>query len=308
MRFKRLAVVAIGAGLAFSLAACGSNNTNNTTPATTPTDTSTGASTEPTAAATVDYSKDVGIVLSDASQPRWVMAQAQFQAAMPGAQIKFSNNDTAVEKTNVESFISAGVKVIIYNSIDGAAAAAATDEAAAAGIKVIAYDRLIMNTANVAYYVTFDSVQVGVAQGKYLADQATANGGTGLNLYLFAGDTGDNNAFLFFQGAWSQLQPLIANGTFNVVNSPQATQLASTATLTHDQENTIMAPITTKWDPTVAKQLAEAAIGQATADQKGTVYVLAPNDQTSQQITDAFRAAGVGTMYSTGQDLALASV
>jgi len=302
MQFKKLAFAGLGFAMAAAMAACSSPTPAPTTTTTTaPADTTTTTS----APAAVDYTKDVGIVLSDASQPRWTMAQAQFQAAMPGAQIKFSNNDTSVEKTNVESFIAAGVKVIIINSIDGAAAAAETDEAAAQGIKVIAYDRLIMNTANVSDYVTFDSVQVGQAQGKYLADQAKANGGKGLPLYLFAGDVGDNNAFLFFQGAWSQLQPLIADGTFKVMNSDQATQLASTATLTHDQESTIMQPITTLWDPTKAKTLAEAAAPSAS----GTIFVLAPNDQTSQAITDTFRAnSAVTTMYSTGQDLALASV
>ncbi|MCL1840822.1 MAG: substrate-binding domain-containing protein [Propionibacteriaceae bacterium] len=296
MGWKQLAVAGVGVALALGMTAC--SNSNSGTP--------TNTTSTPGA---VNWAKDVGVVLSDPSQPRWTMAEAQFKAAMPGVQIMFSNNDTSVEKTNVESFIAAGVKVIIYNSIDGAAAAAATDEAAKAGIKVIAYDRLIMNTKNVSDYVTFDSVQVGEAQGKYLADQAKANGGKGLNLYLFAGDVGDNNAFLFFEGAWKELQPLIADGTFNVVNAPQATQLKDTATLTRDQESSIMQPITTLWKPDTAKTLAEGALAGATTAQKGTVYVLAPNDQTSQAITDTFRAdKAVTTIYSTGQDLALQSV
>jgi len=294
MKYTKLAAAGLGLMLALGMTACG-------TPSNPP---ATGGGT-----GAVDYSKDVGIVLSDASQPRWVMAQAQFQTAMPGVQIKFSNNDTSVERQNVEAFIAAKVKVLIINSIDGAAAAAETDEAHQAGIPVIAYDRLIMNTANVSYYVTFDSVQVGDAQGKYLADQAKAAGTKGQNLYLFAGDVADNNAFLFFQGAWAELQPLIADGTFNVVNSPQAVQMKDTASLTHDQESQIMQPITTKWDPTVAKGLAEAALAGASAAQKGTVFVLAPNDSTSTSMTDAFRAdKAVTTIYSTGQDLAKASV
>jgi len=289
----------LGLALLASMAACGTS----TPPA------SGGDTGSAPGSTTINYGTDVGIVLSDASQPRWVMAQAQFQTAMPGVQIKFSNNDTSVEKTNVEAFIAAKVKVIIINSIDGAAAAAETDEAHNAGIPVIAYDRLIMNTANVAYYVTFDSVQVGDAQGKYLADQAKAAGTKGQNLYLFAGDVADNNAFLFFQGAWAELQPLISDGTFNVVNSPQAIKYKDTATLTHDQESEIMQPITTKWDPTVAKGLAEGALAGASDAQKGTVFVLAPNDSTSTSMTDAFRAdKAVTTIFSTGQDLAKASV
>ena len=293
MKLTKLAAVGFTLSLAVVLSACGGS------PTTTPSGDTGG----------LDYSKDVGIVLSDASQPRWVMAEAQFKDAMPGVQIKFSNNDTSVEKTNVDAFIAAGVKVLIINSIDGAAAAAEADAAHAQGIAVIAYDRLIMNTANVDYYVTFDSVQVGAAQGKYLADQAKAAGTKGQNLYLFAGDVADNNAFLFFQGAWSQLQPLISDGTFTVVNSPQAVTYKDTAELTHDQESEIMQPITNKWDPTVAKGLAEAALAGASDAQKGTVYVLAPNDQTSCAMTDAFRAdKAVTTIYSTGQDLAKSSV
>jgi len=302
MKLRKLALAGLGVALAATMAAC--STTTPTTPGTT-----APATNSAPAAPTIDYTTDVGVVLSDVSQPRWVMAQAAFQAAMPGVQIKFSGNDTSVEANNVDAFIAAGVKVLVINSIDGAAAAAETDKAHAAGIPVIAYDRLIMNTANVAYYATFDSIAVGAAQGKYLADQAKAAGTKGQNLYLFAGDVADNNAFLFFQGAWSQLQPLIADGTFNVVNSPQAVDLKDVASLSRDQESQIMGPITTKWDPTVAKQLAESAVAQASTDQKGTVYLLAPNDQTSQAITDTFRAdAAVTTIYSTGQDLAKASV
>jgi putative multiple sugar transport system substrate-binding protein len=302
MSIKKFAAAGMGVMLALSMAAC-SNSTSN--PGTTPNASDSGSA--PASAANADYSKDVGVVLSDASQPRWVMAQSAFQAAMPGVQIKFSNNDTSVEKTNVDSFIAAGVKVLVINSIDGVAAAAEVEDAHSAGIPVIAYDRLIMGTSNLAYYATFDSLAVGKAQGQYLVDQAGSTKGN--NLYLFAGDVGDNNAFLFFQGAWSVLQPKIADGTFTVVNSPEAIKYENTATLTHDQEAEIMQPITTLWDPTKAKQLAESALAAASTAQKGTVYMLAPNDQTSCAMTDAFRAdAAVKTIYSTGQDLALYSV
>ena len=294
MKSTKIVIAALAvAGLTLSLAACADGGSGGGSPA----------------PAGINYATDVGIVLSDASQPRWVMAEAQFKQQMAGAQIKFSNNDTAVEATNVDAFIAAGVKVIVYNSIDGAAAAAATNKAAAAGIPVIAYDRLIMNTDKVKYYATFDSIAVGAAQGGYLADQAKANGGKGLNLYLFAGDVGDNNAFLFFQGAWSKLQPLIADGTLTVINSAPAVKYKDQAELTRDQMNEIMQPITTLWNPDKAKQLAESAIAQASAAQKGTIFVLAPNDQTSTAMTDAFRAdPAVTQVFSTGQDLAKASV
>jgi putative multiple sugar transport system substrate-binding protein len=255
--------------------------------------------------ATVDGSQ-VGVVLPTKAEPRWPMAEKTLKDLMPAATILYSNGDTATEKTNVESLIAKKMKVIIICAQDGTAAAAEVTEAHNAGISVISYDRLIMNTPNVDYYVTFGSVGVGVAQAQYLVDQVK---GTGNHLYLYAGAASDNNSFLFFQGSWSVLQPKIADGTFVIENSSIADSMKSNATLTHDQESQIIGQITTNWDPTTAKTLAQANIAKATADQKGACYVLSPNDATCRAITDAFRAdTAVTSIYSTGQDFALASL
>lgn len=247
----------------------------------------------------------VGIVLPTKAESRWPMAEKQFKAAIPDATILYSNGDTATEKTNVESLISKGVKVIVICPQDGTAAAAEVAEANAKGIKVISYDRLIMNAPKLDYYVTFDSVAVGTAQAQYLVDQAK---GTGNHLYLYAGALSDNNAFLFFQGAWSVLQPKIADGTFVIENSSVADSLKTTATLSHDQLAQIIGQITTNWDPATAKTLAQANLAKASADQKGVTYVLAPNDDTSRSISDTFRAdKAVTQIFSTGQDFTQAS-
>jgi len=275
--------------MAIGLAACG-GGTEVTTP---PDD---GA---------IDYAKDVGVVLPTNSESRWPMAEAQLQAAMPGVKIMYSNNDTATEKTNVEAFIANGVKVLIICPIDGTAAGSEVDQAHAAGITVVAYDRLIMDTPDLDYYVTFDSVAVGEAWGDYLVSQAS---GTGNNLYLYAGSPADNNAFLFFEGAWNVLQPKIADGTFVIVNSPAAIGLQDKAKLTRDEMSSIVGQVATNWDPTKAKDVAESNLAAAKDDQKGDVFLLTPNDDTARAITDAFRAdPAVNTIYSTGQDLAQAS-
>jgi putative multiple sugar transport system substrate-binding protein len=94
-----------------------------------------------------------------------------------------------------------------------------------------------------------------------------------------------------------------------VENSPQAVSLKNVKTLTRAQESTIINGITTAWDPPTAKKLAQANLARATAAQKGTCYVLSPNDDTSRAITDAFRAdSRVKTIYSTGQDFTQASL
>ncbi len=252
----------------------------------------------------------VGIVLPTKDEPRWIQDQTRFQDAFKklgyNVQILFSQGDSAKEKANVEALISQGVKVIIICPQDASAAAAAADEAHAAGVKVISYDRLIRDTASVDYYVTFDSVAVGAAWGTYLSSKAT---GTGNNLYLYAGAASDNNAFLFFQGAWSVLQPKIADGTFVIRNSSAAVALQNKAMLSREEEASIIGQVTTNWNFNDAKNKAEADLTAASADAKGTVYIAAPNDGTARAIADAFAAdKAVTKYYITGQDAEKASI
>lgn len=253
----------------------------------------------------------VGIVLPTKDEPRWLQDQKQFETILGDAgftnQVLFSQGSSATEKTNVETLISKGIKVLIICPQDADAAAAAVEEARDAGIKVIAYDRLIKNTDAVDYYVTFDSVSVGAAQGQYLIDNAPE--GSDIPLYLYAGAVTDNNAFLFFEGAWSVLQPKIADGTFKIANSSEAEALKDKAELTRDEMGKIMGQVTTDWDFNVAKSKAEAHLTAAGADVKGDVLILAPNDGTSRSIADVFATDKDITKYViTGQDSEMASV
>ncbi len=252
----------------------------------------------------------VGIVLPTKDEPRWIQDQTRFQDALKtagyNAEILFSQGDSAKEKANVESLITKGVKVIVICPQDASAAAAAADEARKAGVKVISYDRLIRDSASVDYYVTFDSVAVGAAWGNYLVSKAS---GTRNSLYLYAGAASDNNAFLFFQGAWSVLQPKIADGTFVIRNSSEAVALQNKANLSREEMGKIIGQVTTNWNFNDAKNLAEANLTAASADMKGTVYICAPNDGTARAIADAFAAdKAVTKYYISGQDAEKASI
>jgi putative multiple sugar transport system substrate-binding protein len=255
-------------------------------------------------------SGSVGIVLPTKDEPRWIQDEARFKEAFEAAgydvEILFSQGDSAKEKANVEALIAKGIKVLIITPQDGTAAASAAEAARAAGIKVISYDRLIRDTDAVDYYVTFDSVAVGEAQAQYLVDKAS---GSGNPLYLYAGAASDNNAFLFFEGAWNVLQPKIADGTFVIKNSSEAVALQDKATLTRDEMAKIIGQVTTDWKFDVAKNLAEANLTAAPAADKGNVFVLAPNDGTARAIADAFAAdSDVSNYVVTGQDAEVASV
>lgn len=292
---KKFIVVLMVISMLFAMTACSSGTTETGTEAGNASDSNT---------------VDIGIVLPTKDEPRWVQDETRFKEALKdtdySVEILFSQGSSAKEKENVDALIARGIKVLIICPHDGGAAAAAVEAAKKEGIKVIAYDRLITGTDAVDYYVTFDSIAVGEAQAKYLVEQAT---GTGNPLYLYAGAASDNNAFLFFEGAWNVLQPKIADGTFVIKNSSEAVALQDKAKLTRDEMGKIIGQVTTNWDFNEAKNKAEAHLTAASAADKGDVFILAPNDGTARAIADAFAADPAVTSYKvTGQDAEKASV
>ena len=301
--FLMAAVMVVG-----MVTGCGGGSTTSTE--------SAGGADDSSSAKVEDTSGDggdiqVGIVLPTKDEPRWLQDQKQFEQILGDAgftnQVLFSQGSSATEKTNVETLISKGIKVLIICAQDGAAASAAVEEARDAGVKVIAYDRLITGTDAVDYYVTFDSFAVGQAQGQYLIDNAPE--GSDVPLYLYAGAATDNNAFIFFEGAWSVLQPKIADGTFKIANSSEAEALKDKADLSREEISKIIGQVTTNWDFNEAKSKAEAHLTAAGADAKGDVLVLAPNDGTARSIADVFATdTDVSSYVISGQDSEKASV
>jgi len=295
----------------FAFTACGTN----TPPTETPEEVEAPEEEAPPAEEEVEEPVEaaefrVGVVLPTREEPRWIQDETRFRDAFEEAgyevEILFSEGDSSRELANVQDLITRGVEVIIITPHDATAAAAAAEAARDAGVKVISYDRLIRETEAVDYYVTFDSVAVGEAQAQYLVDNAT---GTDNPLYLYAGAASDNNAFLFFEGAWNVLQPKIADGTFYIVNSSEAVALQDKAELTREEMARILGQITTEWDFDTAKSLAESNLTAAAAEDKGDVFILAPNDGTARAIADAFAAdADVTSYVVTGQDAEVASV
>jgi len=318
MRTKVFSFIALLMIASFILAACGGAAAPQTPAAPTasggaaaPTAASGGAAAPTAATSSGGTALAVGIVLPTKDETRWTQDEARFKEALDKAgyqvEILFSEKDSAKEKANVESLITKGIKVLIICPVDGTAAAASADEARKAGIKVISYDRLIRDTDAVDYYVTFDSIAVGAQQAQYLVDKA----GTTKNnpLYIYAGAASDNNAFIFFQGAWGVLQPKIADGTFVIKNSSEAIALQGKAELTRDEEAKIIGQVTTNWAPDTAKTLAESNLTATTTADKGNVFVLAPNDDTARAIGDTFAAdKDIKSFVITGQDAAPASV
>jgi putative multiple sugar transport system substrate-binding protein len=247
----------------------------------------------------------IGIVVP-AGWPDLAALSRAIPAAAYGARVLLSQ-DATTELAAVRALIRQGIRVLILTAQDSAAAAGAADEARIAGVKVIANDRLILGTAAVDYYVTFDNLAVGAAMGQYLVEKAGAT--TGNNLYLYAGRAADNNSFAFLEGAWETLQPKIADGTFVIRNSSVATGFQGSPTLTRDQLAQVIAQVTTNWDYNTARILAAGNLAASPAAAKGTAFVLAPNDTTARAIGEAFAAdRDVTKAWLTGQDAEKASI
>nr|WP_209437958.1 sugar-binding protein [Mesobacillus selenatarsenatis] len=252
----------------------------------------------------------VGIVLPTKDEPRWVQDEQRFKDALADSdyttEILFSQGSSAKEKENVETLLNKGIEVLIIAPHDGAAAGSAVEAAKKEGVTVIAYDRLITETDAIDYYVTFDSLAVGAAQAQYLIDNVE---GSNVPLYLYAGASSDNNAFLFFEGAWKVLQPKIADGTFVIANSTEAEALKDKQDLTRDELGKILGQVTTNWDPNEAKNKAQTHLTAAGANLKGDVAVLAPNDGTARSIADVFGTdSDISSFVVTGQDAEKASI
>ncbi|MBQ5850841.1 MAG: substrate-binding domain-containing protein, partial [Lachnospiraceae bacterium] len=181
------------------------------------------------------------------------------------------------------------------------------EEAKAAGVTVIAYDRLVTGTDAVDYYVTFDSFAVGVAQGTYIIENV--GDGKNIPLYLYAGAVTDNNAYLYFKGAWSVLQPKIADKTFKIANSSEAIAFMDKQELTDDELGKIMNEITTEWNFDSAKSKAEVDLAAVGNSLKGDIAVLAPNDGVARSLADVYEAAkAVSSFVITGMDSEKTSV
>ena len=255
----------------------------------------------------------IGVVLPTKDEILWLQDEAYFKklAEEKGCSVEvlFSQASSAIEKTNVETLVSKGIDVLVICPFDAAAAAAAVNVAKEAGITVICYNRLCMDTDAVDYYVTFDSVKIGEVQAQYLVDKAE---GKGNPLYLYAGAVTDNNAFLFFEGSWKVLQPKIADGTFVIANSDVAEKykdMSLTVDDNRDELAEILGQITTNWEYNTAKAKAESNLAGAGADMKGTCFVLAPNDGVAGPIADAFMLdAEVEKYYITGQDAEIGAI
>jgi putative multiple sugar transport system substrate-binding protein len=243
----------------------------------------------------------VGISMPTKSSSRWIsdgesMVQS-FEELGYTTDLQYAEDDIPTQLSQIENMITKGAQVLIIAAIDGTTLSDALQQAADAGIKVIAYDRLIRDSANVDYYTTFDNFKVGVQQATTLVDALGLPDAAGpFNIELFGGSPDDNNAYFFYDGAMSVLQPYIDEGKL-VVQSEQ---------MGMDKVSTL------RWDGATAQARMDNLLSAYYTDNRVDA-VLSPYDGLSIGILSSLKGVGYGSAdlpmpFVSGQDAELPSV
>jgi putative multiple sugar transport system substrate-binding protein len=245
----------------------------------------------------------VGVLMPTKESQRWIndgdAVKAQLEKLGYTVDLQYAQNDIPNQLSQLENEITKGPKALIIASIDGTTMTDALTKAHDAGIVVVAYDRLIRNSPTVDYYTSFDNFGVGVLQANSLV--------AGLkerfpktkpwNVELFGGSPDDNNAFFFYNGAMSVLQPLIDDGSIKIKSGQMGMDKVGTL----------------RWLAATAQARMDNLLSANYSDGSRVDGVLSPYDGLSRGITASLRAVGYGTTDQpwpivTGQDAETASV
>ncbi|MFE0626515.1 multiple monosaccharide ABC transporter substrate-binding protein [Streptomyces sp. NPDC058864] len=246
----------------------------------------------------------VGIALPTTKQTRWVSdgdnMKALFKAQGYKTDVQYAEDSVDKQIEQIEKMIDEGDKLLIVGAVDGFELGDALQKAARAGVKVIAYDRLLLGSSNVDYYASFNNYQVGQLQAQYIIKKlGLKKGGQAgpYNLELFAGDANDNNVQGFFNGAMDTLADYIKDGQLKIPS--KQLRLSQVTTF--------------KWDADVATETMNTRLRDDYSDGSTVDAVLAPNDGIARGVIKALKKKGYGTGSKpmpviTGQDAEVESV
>ncbi|CCD96267.1 Multiple sugar-binding periplasmic receptor chvE precursor [Bradyrhizobium sp. ORS 375] len=243
----------------------------------------------------------VGIAMPTKSSARWIDDGNNIVKVLKdrgyATDLQYAEDDIPNQLSQIENMVTKGAKVLVIAAIDGTTLSDVLKQAKAKGITVIAYDRLIRDTPNLDYYATFDNFQVGVLQAQSIVDKLGLKDGKGpFNIELFGGSPDDNNAYFFYNGAMSVLQPYLDSGKL-VIGSGQK-GMDKVATL--------------RWDGATAQarmdNLLSAFYGKKRVD-----AVLSPYDGLSIGIISSLKGVGYGSADQpmpviSGQDAEVPSI
>ena len=243
----------------------------------------------------------VGIAMPTKSSTRWISdgesMVKEFEARGYATDLQFAEDDIPNQLAQIENMVTKGAKVLIIAAIDGTTLSDVLQQADDNGAKVFAYDRLIRNSGNVDYYATFDNFKVGVLQAESLVKGLKERfpNVKPWNVELFGGSPDDNNAFFFYDGAMSVIQPLIDSGDIVIPSGQMGMETVGTL----------------RWDGAVAQARMDNLLSANYTDKK-VHGVLAPYDGLSRGIISSLKGVGyepgAEMPIVTGQDAEVPSV
>ncbi len=229
MKRRILSIILGTAMTAALLAGCGGSQTAATTaapaapateaPAAGDATTAAGAATEAVKAAT--GGGKVGVAMPTQSSERWINDGANMKKQLEGlgyeVDLQYAEDDVQMQVSQIENMIASGVNCLVIASIDSSVLVNVEEQAKNAGIPIIAYDRLLMDTDAVSYYETFDNKGVGTAIGEYIKDKKELDKakaeGKSYTIEFFMGSPDDNNALFLYNGLMEVLKPYLDDGT-----------------------------------------------------------------------------------------------
>ena len=244
----------------------------------------------------------VGISMPTKSSARWIddgnNMVKQFEAAGYTTDLQYAEDDIPNQLAQIENMVTKGVQVLVIAAIDGTTLSNALANAAASDVKIIAYDRLIRDSGDVSYYATFDNFKVGVIQASSLVKGLKERfpDVKPWNVELFGGSPDDNNAFFFYNGAMSVLQPMIDAGEIAVLSGQSGMDKVGTL----------------RWDPAVAQARMDNILS-ANYTEAQVHGVLSPYDGLSIGILSSLKGVGYGSgdlkmPIVSGQDAEVQSI
>src|SRR6266571_5105126 len=243
----------------------------------------------------------VGIAMPTKSSARWIDDGNNMVKSLKekgyGADLQYAEDDIPNQLSQVENMVTKGVKALVIAAIDGTTLSDVLKQAKAKGVIVIAYDRLIRDTPSVDYYATFDNFQVGVLQAQSIEQGLGLKDGKGpFNIELFGGSPDDNNAYFFYNGSMSVLQPYIDSG--KLVIAGRQTGMDKVSTL--------------RWDGATAQARMDNLLSAFYAT-KRVDAVLSPYDGLSIGILSSLKGVGYGSgnmpmPIVSGQDAEVPSI
>ncbi len=251
-----------------------------------------------------DSKVKVGVSMPTKDLQRWNQDGDYMKAGLEKAgytvDLQYAANDINTQVSQLENMITSGCKALVIAAIDGSSLSNVLATAKKKNVKVIAYDRLIMDTDAVSYYATFDNYKVGTLQGDYLVEKlGLKNRSASDPVYMefFTGDPGDNNINFFFGGAMDVLKPYLDKGVIKCLSGQTAKAQAATL----------------EWSTARAQDRMENLITSNKYGPKGQKLdaVYCSNDSTAQGVTQALLSAGYTAAnfpVITGQDCDITSV